>query len=62
MVDPEQKRVVVHHFGEEGVPMIYGFDGRIPVGIFEGKCEIDFLKIYENIAFLYEKEEDPDRK
>ena len=29
---------------------------KVPVGIFGGECEIDFAEIYEEIAFLYEKE------
>ena len=39
---------------DEVVLNIYGFDSKIPVGIFDGKCELDFAELYEQIAFLYE--------
>lgn len=26
--------------------MMYGFEARIPVGIFDGECEVDFQEIY----------------
>lgn len=54
MVDPEKKKVIVYDFGHEEYPMLYGFDAKIPVGIFEGECEVDFAEIYDYIRFLYE--------
>ena len=54
VVDAEKKRVVVYIFEEELNPKIYGFESKIPVSIFGGKCEIDFLEIYKQVAFLYE--------
>lgn len=53
-VDPDRKVVVVYNFESEDFPVIYGFDAKIPVGIFEEKCEIDFTEIYEYVRFLYE--------
>lgn len=53
-VDPDQKKVVVYNFESEDFPVIYGFNAKIPVGIFDGKCEIDFVEIYEYVRFLYE--------
>ncbi len=35
---------------------MYGLDSKVPVGIFDGECEIDFVEIYEEIKFLYDKE------
>lgn len=55
IVDPDKKRVVVYDFAHEELPAIYGFDAKIPVGVFGGKCEVDFAEIYEYIRFLYEK-------
>lgn len=54
LVDPDAKRVMVYRFEEDIVLNIYGFDSKVPVGIFDGKCEIDFAELYEQIAFLYE--------
>ncbi len=57
MVDPDKKKVVVYDWNKSDMPVVYGFDAKVPVGIFDGECEIDFAEIYEEIAFLYEKEE-----
>jgi Uma2 family endonuclease len=54
IVDPIQKHVVVHHFEFTDIPKAYGFDAKVPVGIFAGKCEIDFAEIYKEIEFMYE--------
>lgn len=54
LVDPDAKRVMVYRFEEDVVLNIYGFDRKVPVGIFDDKCEIDFAELYEQIAFLYE--------
>lgn len=54
IVDPIQKHVVVHHFEFTDIPKAYGFDDKVPVGIFDGKCEIDFAEIYKEIEFMYE--------
>lgn len=56
MVDPEQKRVFVYNFAEENYPTIYGFDAKVPVGIWNGECKIDFQEVYEYVSFLYEKD------
>ncbi len=57
MVDPDKKKVVVYDWSKSELPTIYGFDTKVPVGIFHGDCEIDFAEIYQEIAFLYEKED-----
>lgn len=55
MVDPDKKKVVVYDWSKSEMPTVYGFDAKVPVGIFRGECEIDFPEIYEQITFLYEK-------
>ena len=55
MIDPDKRTVVVYEFGKENNPTIYGFDAKVPVGIFGGECRIDFAEIYERIKYLYEK-------
>ena len=54
IVDPDRKKIIVYNWEQEEILAVYGFDGKVPVGIFEGKCEVDFAKIYEEIAYLYE--------
>ena len=54
MVDPDRHKIIVHLFGEDPDICLYGFDDQVPVGIYDGKCVIDFKEISEQIAFLYE--------
>lgn len=54
IVDPIQKRVIVYDFEHTDIPKTYGFDSIVPVGIFDGMCEIDFTEIYRQIEFMYE--------
>ncbi|MBQ7535333.1 MAG: Uma2 family endonuclease [Stomatobaculum sp.] len=54
IVDPITERVIVYPFEEEDFIRIYGFDDKIPVGIFGGDCMIDFNNIKNYIAFLKE--------
>lgn len=55
MVDPDKRNVIVYDFEHDNYPSMYGFDAKIPVGIWDGDCEIDFQEVYEYIRFLYEK-------
>lgn len=54
LVDPIQKRVTVHDFENTDIPKTYGFDSKVPVGIFDSQCEMDFAEIYRQIEFMYE--------
>jgi len=56
IVDPKQKKIIVYDFDHEDYPVIYGFESKVPVQIFNGECEVDFAEIYEYISFLYEDE------
>ena len=49
IIDPEQAKVLVYDFSKEIYPVIYGFTDKIPVGIFDGKCVIDFNEIAEDL-------------
>ena len=59
IVDPDRKKVITYcqpreeHCGFDYDVSLYGFDDAVPVGIFDGKCMIDFKEIYEYISFLY---------
>lgn len=54
MVDVKKKRVFVYEFAKKDYPTIYGFDARVPVGVWRGECKVDFAEIYEKIGFLLE--------
>ena len=54
IIDPEKKLVQVYVFEKSDFPTTYTFEDTIPVGIFDGECEVDFKMINEYIAFLYE--------
>lgn len=57
IVDPDKKTVVVYDFAHEELPALYGFNAKVPVGIFEGECKVDFAAIYEYVSFLYERQD-----
>ena len=56
MIDPVRKTVVVYDFEHDEYPILYGFDARVPVRIWDGELEIDFSEVYGHIRFLYERE------
>ena len=49
IVDPKKERVLVYQFGEDPEealdPTVYSFHEKIPVGISDGHCTVDFAKI-----------------
>ena len=47
IIDPDTKRVIVYDWEQEEILNIYGFGDKIPVGIFGGKCEVEFLNMTE---------------
>ncbi|MDO4313645.1 MAG: Uma2 family endonuclease [Eubacteriales bacterium] len=55
VVDPEAERVTVHDFEHGGTTRIYTFEDRVPVGIWDGKCQVDFAEALEMTRFLLEE-------
>lgn len=53
MIDPVKKSILVYSTTTPDIPTIYGFDSKVPVGIWDNNCEIDFNEIYEQVEFLY---------
>jgi Uma2 family endonuclease len=53
IVFPDEKMVMVYNFEQGTSPVEYTFADSIPVGIWDGKCKIDFERIYDQIGFLY---------
>jgi Uma2 family endonuclease len=52
VIDIENKTVTVFMFEEENWPRHYTFDDKIPVGISNFKCEIDFTKVRDQLEEL----------
>ena len=50
IVDPRKKEVLVYDFSNDDLtPKRYTFSDQVPVGLFGGKCKIDFALIQEQI-------------
>lgn len=58
MIDPDKKKVIVYDFAHDEYPIIYGFDAKVPVGIWNGNLEIDFAEVYDHVRFLYERQKE----
>ena len=58
MIDPDKKKVIVYDFAHDEYPIIYGFDAKVPVGIWNGDLEIDFAEVYDHVRFLYERQKE----
>ena len=53
IVDPVKKQVWAYFFENGFTPVRYSFAEKVPVMIWDGKCEVDFAEIYEDMKFLY---------
>ena len=55
IVDPEKEMVIVYFTDEKNqiITTIYGFDAKVPVNIWDGKCMIDLRDIKTEIQDLY---------
>ena len=49
MVDIENRKVIVYDFQHDDLDHQYTFDDKVPVGISDGKCVIDFSGIVDNL-------------
>lgn len=54
IVMPSKKKILVYCFEKSDIPREYSFDDEVPVGIWGGKCKVDFKKIYKKISFMME--------
>ena len=54
IIDPAKRKVMVYLFCDKNFNdiMLYGFDQKVPVGIFDGECVVDFADICEYLDFL----------
>lgn len=49
IVMPENRKILVYFFEKSPDPVEYSFEDEIPVGIWDGKCKVDFKEIFESI-------------
>ncbi len=52
MVDPDKKKVLVYLLEGDDLPVIYGFQDQVSVGIFDGELCVDFAQIDEYVSEL----------
>ncbi len=52
LIEPDKQVIVVYTFEGEGSISFYSFKDKVPVYIYDGKCEVDFAPILEDIEFL----------
>ena len=52
-VDPEKERILIYDFDHD-MTKIYGFQDKVPVGIFDGALEIDFTEIADHLEQIQE--------
>lgn len=52
IVMPNSLKILVYCFEKSDFPTEYSFENEIPVGIWDGKCKVNFKKIYDKISFM----------
>lgn len=52
MIDPAERKILVMNFDRDTSMDMYTFDDKVPIGIYDGKCVIDFKEISEYISIL----------
>ena len=52
IVDPKKKRVHVYRYDMDAFPIMYTFEDKIPFGIWNDECAVDFAEIYDYIRFI----------
>ncbi|SDB60217.1 Uma2 family endonuclease [Butyrivibrio sp. INlla16] len=52
MIDIDKQKILVYDFAHEFDVTIYGFNDKVPIALYEGKCKVDFAPILKEISFL----------
>jgi len=60
IIDIRKKRVLVYCFEKGEMPVIYGFEDKVPVRIFGDRLKVDFKEIYSIVAKVPVESEDLD--
>jgi Uma2 family endonuclease len=58
MIDPKKQQIIVYDLEHAAFPVIYSGDDVVPVGIWDGKCTIDFKEVFAYAGFLYDEDTD----
>ncbi len=53
IVDPREQKVIVYDFEKDFLIRLYTFRDKVPVGIWDGQCEIDFSRIDDAIMSIF---------
>lgn len=57
IVDQQWERIIVYMFDEDQVIRMYTFSDKVPVGISDGKCEVDFSIIKDRLSWGHAEQE-----
>ncbi len=49
IIDPDNRKLLVYDFENDAWPVVYGLQGKMPVGIYHGRLEIDLDMVAEAI-------------
>ena len=55
IIDPREEKIIVYDYEHDFLIHLYSFQDRVPVGIWENPCEIDFARINDTIARVYDR-------
>jgi len=50
IIDPDKQKTTVYRFEEDTLPETYTFSDQVELGISEGRCTVDFTKVYARIS------------
>ena len=53
IIFPIEEKIMVYEFTKQDLPVEYSFTDEVPVGIWDGKCKIDFNKIKQSLHEIY---------
>ncbi|WP_288886012.1 Uma2 family endonuclease [uncultured Eubacterium sp.] len=53
IIFPIEEKIMVYEFTKQDLPVEYSFTDEIPVGIWDGKCKVDFNKIKQSLHEIY---------
>ena len=49
IIDPFHQKIICYFFESTDQPFVYTFEDKVPVNIFDKKCEIDFSILKEQL-------------
>lgn len=58
IIDPKNDRVTVYIFDDDNITYLYTFNDKVPVGISNGECEVDFSIIKDRLNWGAGKQKD----